>query len=161
MPQHHTQQFQASTSLLNLEIVRKEEFQDMVELATIICDASIGMINLVDHQHQYIKFKIGIQVDTVRLEDSFCQYISEGVDLLMIPDITKDQRFYDHPFVAGPPYMRFYAGIPLISQSGTCIGSICVLGLIPKNLTESQKLRFKMLAKRVVEMLDIELSLVA
>lgn len=161
MPLQSTQQFQASNNLLHLDIVRKVEFQDMVELAAVICDTSVAMINLIDHEKQYIKFKIGTALESLIKEDTFCQYIAAGQDLLVIPNATRDQRFYDNPLVAGPMFMRFYAGIPLIAKNGFRMGSICVLGTIPKELTESQKLRFKMLAKRVVEMLEVECSLVA
>jgi GAF domain-containing protein len=161
MPLHTIQQNQTVNSLLVLDIVRKQELQDMVELATIICGTPLAMISLTDHEKQHIKFKIGTQLNSLIIEDTFCQYIAKGQDLLVIPDATKDQRFYDNPLVSGSPYIRFYAGIPLIAYNGLRIGSISVLGKLPKEINDSQKLRFKMLAKRVVDILEMELNCVA
>lgn len=94
-------------------------------------------------------------------EDSFCQYIRTRQDILVISDTLQDQRFYSNPLVAKSPYIRFYAGVPLITQDSLNIGSLCVMGSAPKQLTESEQHRMRVLARRVVEIMELEFSLVA
>lgn len=151
----------AVTRLLDLEISRKNELQEMVELASYICQSSIAMINLIDHEKQHIRFKIGTELSSLIYEDSFCQYIRAGQDILVISDTLQDQRFYSNPLVAKSPYIRFYAGVPLITQDSLNIGSLCVMGSAPKQLTESEQHRMRVLARRVVEIMELEFSLVA
>ncbi|KAF2735301.1 hypothetical protein EJ04DRAFT_216496 [Polyplosphaeria fusca] len=46
---------------------------------------------------------------------------------LVVNDLSLDDRFKHFPSVAGPPYSRFYAGVPIRSPIGHRIGSYCVL----------------------------------
>ena len=41
--------------------------------------------------------------------------------------MTKDDRFKDLSFVAGPPHFRFYAGTPLVTEDRINIGSVFIL----------------------------------
>lgn len=153
--------FDAVTRCLGIEITRKKEFQEMTELLSFICQTPIAMINLISHDKQYVKFKVGTDLKELIKEDTFCQYMNSGEQMLIIPNALKDQRFYDNPLVVNAPFIRFYAGMPLMTSSGITIGSICVLGRIPKELTDTQKHRMRVLCKRVVEMLELEFAQVA
>jgi hypothetical protein len=41
--------------------------------------------------------------------------------------LTKDERFNQLPFVTGPPFLKFYAGVPLITKRGIPIGSLFIV----------------------------------
>ena len=41
-------------------------------------------------------------------------------------------RFAGNPYVTGPPYLRFYAGAPLIDSNGYRIGALCVWDMEPR-----------------------------
>ena len=47
--------------------------------------------------------------------------------LFTVTDLSKDERFNQLPFVAGPPHFRFYAGTPLTTKRGVNIGSLFIL----------------------------------
>jgi PAS domain S-box-containing protein len=55
--------------------------------------------------------------------------------------------------------VRFYAGIPLRTHDGLYLGSLCVAGTKPRDLSSSQKHLLKVLAKRVVQIMEFGLSL--
>jgi hypothetical protein len=61
---------------------------------------------------------------------------------LIINDLERDDRFNHYPFVVGPPYSRFYAGVPIRSPSGHSIGTYCVLDDKPRNGLSDSELRF-------------------
>lgn len=44
-----------------------------------------------------------------------------------VADLSKDERFNLLPFVAGPPYFKFYAGTPLTTKKGINIGSLFII----------------------------------
>ncbi|KAE8446260.1 hypothetical protein EG329_012346 [Mollisiaceae sp. DMI_Dod_QoI] len=45
----------------------------------------------------------------------------------IVDDLSTDERFNTLPFVTGPPHLRFYAGVPLITKRGIAIGSLFVV----------------------------------
>jgi hypothetical protein len=45
----------------------------------------------------------------------------------MVTDLTTEPRFKQLGFVTGPPYLRFYAGTPIITDKGIPIGSLFVV----------------------------------
>ncbi|KAL1594548.1 hypothetical protein SLS60_010308 [Paraconiothyrium brasiliense] len=61
---------------------------------------------------------------------------------LVVNDLAVDERFKNYPFVAGPPYSRFYAGVPIRSPSGHSIGTYCVLDDKPRNGISDLEMKF-------------------
>lgn len=45
----------------------------------------------------------------------------------IVGDLTKDDQFSKLPFVTGPPLLKFYAGVPLITTRGIPIGSLFIV----------------------------------
>lgn len=66
----------------------------------------------------------------------------DGIPSLVVNDLSKDERFKDYPFVKGPPYSRFYAGVPIRSPSGHSIGTYCVLDEHPRDGISLHQLNF-------------------
>ena len=68
------------------------------------------------------------------------------------PDVAEDARFANYPTVAGPPYVRFYAGQPLITPEGVAIGTLSVVCTRPKpdGLDSLQREGLKVLADAVM-----------
>jgi len=83
----------------------------------------------------------------------------EGQDLFVIPDTVKDKRFANNPSVVNEPYLRFYAGAPLVTHDGHSLGSICVLDVVPKQLTAGQQHLLRVLAKRIIQFMEFEFSI--
>ncbi|KAI6245541.1 putative histidine kinase 4 [Erysiphe necator] len=58
----------------------------------------------------------------------------------IVNDLSKDERFNQLPFVSGPPFLKRYIGVPLITKRGIPIGSLFVVddrlgdGLSEENL---------------------------
>jgi GAF domain-containing protein len=44
-----------------------------------------------------------------------------------VPDATLDERFATNPLVTGEPFVRFYAGAPLIYLRDIRLGALCLL----------------------------------
>lgn len=56
--------------------------------------------------------------------------MEESPPILLLPDAAKDEQFKNHPAVVGPPYVRFYAGVPIM-WAGMKIGVFCILDVVP------------------------------
>jgi len=61
----------------------------------------------------------------------------------------------DNRLVTGHPNVSFYAGSPLVTESGFPVGVLCAVDTQPKKLTEDQIQALQALGKQVVKLLEI------
>lgn len=132
-----------------LDSTAEEHFDEIAKLASIVCDKPVSFISFIDHQTQYLKGKIGVDISQTAKENSFCQYTIGGNEIVEVPDTLKDQRFINNPFVTGEPHFRYYAGCPIVDDKGNNLGSICVMDVKPGILTELQRQTLQSLSRQV------------
>jgi GAF domain-containing protein len=112
---------------------RESTLQGIVERATTYADAPIGAISIIDRDRQWIAARVGIgATETLRSASICAQAILRPGEPLIIFDTTQDERWSSLPMIAGSPYVRFYAGIPLVNRSGYALGALCVVDLAPR-----------------------------
>ena len=107
-------------------------FDQMTLLATHVFDTSMALISLVDDGRQWFKSRIGMAVRETPRSQAFCAYALHSTEPLIVLDTLQDIRFADNPLVTGSPGLRFYAGAPLITKEGLCLGTFCVLDAAPR-----------------------------
>lgn len=113
-------------------------FDDVTRLAQAICNAPIALISLVDAKRQWFKSAIGVDVRETPIETSFCAHAIAAGEVLIVPDTLKDARFRDNNLVTGAPFIRYYAGAPLVGASGHRLGTVCVIDRRPRILNPQQ-----------------------
>ncbi len=117
----------------------------------------ISLISLVDANRQWFKARVGIEVDETNRDVSFCSHAILQDNIFEVPDASKDDRFSDNPLVTENPQMRYYAGVPLITSSGSRLGTLCVIDRIPRHLTEKQKFALQVLADNVIKIAELRI----
>jgi hypothetical protein len=60
----------------------------------------------------------------------------------IVNDLSKDDRFNQLPFVTGAPFLKFYAGTPLITKRGIPIGSLFIVDDYVRNGLNKEEIRF-------------------
>jgi PAS domain S-box-containing protein len=131
-------------------------FDDLVQLAADLCETPIAVISLVDARREWFKSKVGLTVSEVPRNFAFGSYTILQNEILIIPDTLQEERFTNYPLVTSDPYLRFYAGVPLINSSGLALGCLCVMDFVPRNLSIKEQKALKYISKQV--MLNIELN---
>ncbi|MDN3685286.1 GAF domain-containing protein [Vibrio sinaloensis] len=58
-----------------------------------------------------------------------------GDEPFIIPNALEDERFADNPLVTGEPNIRFYAGVPLVYQDNTKLGTLCIIDSKPREFS--------------------------
>ena len=141
-----------------LDTSAEDEFEDLVKLASRICNAPVSLISLLDANRQWFKARIGMDDAETPRDISFCSHgiLSDGP--FIVPDATKDERFADNPMVKGHPGIRFYAGVPLTSPAGNNLGMLCVKDTVPRDLTPEQQEALIMLGKQAVKQMELRLK---
>jgi EAL domain-containing protein (putative c-di-GMP-specific phosphodiesterase class I)/GGDEF domain-containing protein len=107
-------------------------FEDVIDLVQAYFNAPIALISILEDRHQWFKASRGTPLKETPREVSFCGYAILDDDVLVIPDTALDERFKDNPLVTGAPYIRFYAGMPLKTEDGLGLGTLCVIDTQPR-----------------------------
>lgn len=96
------------------------------------------MITIVGKEAQWVKSAHGLDIQATGREMAFCAHTIIGDDPLIVTDAMRDARFRTNPLVTGKPYIRFYAGAPIITSDGAHVGALCVLDQQPRASTDIQ-----------------------
>ncbi len=144
---------------LNFNQERQKDLQEIVMLASVICNSPIALITLMDYDIQLIKAAIGTQQQVMPRSTSFCTHAIEVDEIMVVNDASKDYRFANAPVVANDPHIRFYASANLKSYDGFNVGTLCVYDTKPKDLTEQQLECLSALANQVSHIMELDRSL--
>ncbi len=138
-----------------LDTDKEKEYDDLVELASQICNCPTALITFIDSDRQWIKAKKHFNVTETSRDEAFCSHTILQNNVMVVADAKTDDRFYDNPFVIGDPHIGFYAGAPIVSSNGHNLGSVCVIDNFKKNdLTDNQKKALTIIANQVSKLLE-------
>jgi anti-sigma regulatory factor (Ser/Thr protein kinase) len=137
----------------------EKAFDDLTVLASHICETPIALISLVDTDRQWFKSRVGVSITETAREVAFCARAIQQSDLFVVPDATKDPRFSSNPLVVSDPKIRFYAGAPFTSSSGYPLGTLCVVDMVPRELSAGQKNALQALSRQVQAQLELRRNL--
>ncbi|MFO0578613.1 MAG: GAF domain-containing protein [Polyangia bacterium] len=139
LPANESQRVRALRTYEVLDTPQERVFDDLVRVASVVCQTPIALVSLVDETRQWFKARVGLAATQTPREQAFCAHAIHGRDLLEVPDATRDPRFASNPLVVGDPDIRFYAGAPLTNKSGLAAGTLCVIDRKPRQLTQEQR----------------------
>ena len=137
-------------------------FDEITELAAEILQCPVSFIQFMDEDRQWFKSKYGLPDDFIQTprDASVCAATICQNDLLLVPDLSKDERFSDIPVVKSEPNIRFYAGMPLITPNGHAIGTICTIDFESREITLNQQEAMRRLSHQVVTQLELRRTVI-
>lgn len=138
-----------------LDTDREPVFDRITQLASFICNTPMSLITILTDDRQWFKSKVGVDIEGTPIEHAFCNYAIAQKKLLEIHDALQDNRVSKNPYVLGDPYVRFYAGYPLIDQNGFALGTLCVVDQKPRRLTDYQREILRLLAEQTMELIKL------
>lgn len=152
-PHNENERLAALYSYNILDSKDEEDYNQLVELASLICHSDMSLINFIDLTRQWGKAKYGMDDTAAPRKISMCAHTILQNDVLLVEDTLLDERFADNPFTTEGG-IRFYAGAPIQSENGHNIGTICVCDSYPRTLDEKQKQALKHLSRQAAILLE-------
>ncbi len=134
--------------------------------AADIFDVPLAMVSLIDHDRQIVGSARGslaaagpsgsaaLSADDLNMPRSLsmCGHVVATSQTMVVPDVARDLRFAGNPALAAKG-VRFYAGVPLRSAGGHVLGSLCLLDLKPRMMTDREVKLLEAMADDLVETL--------
>jgi GAF domain-containing protein len=155
-PPNEERRLLALRGLEILDTPAEKAFDDLVRLASYICETPIAAVSFIDRDRQWFKAKVGFEVPETKRDLSFCAHaILMPDETLIVPDASLDDRFSDNPLVTDEPKIRFYAGAPLVTENGVVLGTLCVIDHKPRELSAAQIKALTVVRNQVVRELEL------
>jgi len=154
LPQSESSRLESLRSFRILGTSREQVFDDIARLAALICDTPVAVVAFIDAQRVWYKATIGLELNEIPRDGSFCAYAILQPDVLVIPDPLSDERFMSS-FLVKEIGIQFYAGIPLITDDAHPVGTLAVMDRVPHLMTEEQSDSLRILARRMMRELAL------
>ena len=142
-------ELQSKQALKVLDSESDERFDRYTRLACKIFDVPIALVSLIDRERRWFQSEYGIEVPSTLQGFSFCGLEMSGDEVLVVPDVRKDERFRDRQTLAMALNLQFYAACPLQSPSGEHLGSLCLIDHRPRDFSQDDADKLKELGSLV------------
>ncbi len=133
-----------------------ELLEELAMLARLVAGTERGFVDIVKETTTYVlAHSCGFDGELER-SDSFCATtILTPDEVMVVEDAREDPRFRNLSIVTGEPFIRFYAGAPILSPEGLPIGALCVTDSSPRTMSAEQIRGLKGLARAVTARLEL------
>lgn len=140
-----------------LDTVPEPAFDRVVAHVRALCRVPIALVSLVDRDRQWFKAREGVAIDQTPIDTSVCALAIRQSDVFEIDNLAADPRTARMSLVAGEPFLRFYAGAPIVTSDGAALGSLCAIDVAarPGGLNEDQRIGLAALADQVAAMIEL------
>lgn len=129
-----------------LDTAPDQLLDQLTAMACELLNVDIALVSLIDRDRQWFKSRSGLSATETGRDISFCGHAVAQNAPLEVRDTHQDDRFYDNPLVTGPPFIRFYLGVPLRPLNQQPVGTFCLLHSAPHQLDEHQRHLLNVLA---------------
>jgi GAF domain-containing protein len=161
LPQNESERYIALMAYRARGLVADVRAVQLVREAKEFFGLQQAVIALVGRTKVYFLAEVGAGFDSLPREHSFCTYAIHNQTPLVVEDTRLDPRFSDNPSVAGPPWVRFYAGAPLVDAQGYCLGTFCLVDLQPHSLKPAEISRLAHFSQRAMRLIEMQKAMSA
>lgn len=154
---YELQRLEALHELELLDTPPAEAFDRITRLAAQLFGLPISAVSLTDTDRQWFKSRVGVSHQAIPREKAPCAQFTDTGSILVIPNLLDDDCYRDsHLAHSG---IRFYAGAPLVTDSGFTLGAMCVLGTEPRQASAAEIASLSDLAGMVMAQIELQHAL--
>lgn len=133
-------------------------FDRITALAARLFEVPISIVSIVDHDRIWFKSHHGIEVQQIDREAGLCASAVCQYEPWIVTDAAVDVRTVDNPLVAGELGLRFYFGVPLTTSDGFNLGTLNVIDVEARDVSDEEIQTLTDLAAIVMDELELRLD---
>ena len=143
-----------------LNAPRTRLFDSLIRLARGLFDVPMAGICLLETDPPSYSAVDAAQIVETNPELSFAAHVARNPnDILCVTDARADPRFAQSPAVVGEPFVRFYAGAPLVDPDGHVLGTFGIADTRPRSPDADALDQLRNLAAAAMAALDLHRTL--
>jgi len=133
----------------------REVFLRLISKALKAFHVNGAAISIVDGNRQVVKYQVSLNISECPRRVSIDAHTILSTGNFVLLDASKDWRTAKNPFVKNVPYIKFYAGVPLVTKFGVVIGALSVFDPFPRKDFERKQIEIlRELADEVMTILN-------
>jgi EAL domain-containing protein (putative c-di-GMP-specific phosphodiesterase class I)/GGDEF domain-containing protein len=140
-----------------LDTPPSEAFDRVTRMAAQLFQLPVAAVSLTDTDRQWFKSRVGVEHWSIPRMKAPCAQVADEAEMLVINDLLADEHYRDSPLAASG--VRFYAGAPLMTNDGYCLGAMCVLGAEPRQVSELERAALRDMAAMVMAQIELRHAL--
>lgn len=133
-------------------------FDRITAIAARLFQVPIALVTVVDHDRIWFKSRHGLALEQIDREPGLCASAILQNEVYTIADALQDPRTLTNSLVRGEFGLRFYAAVPLTTQDGYNLGTLCIIDHQPRQLTADETQTLADLAAVVIDEMELRLS---
>jgi hypothetical protein len=155
LPADEEERLAALAELHLLDTEAEPVFDRITAKLARVFEMPIALISLIDRDRQFFKSQTGLPEELAKSRQtarnvSVCGHVVAKNQVMIVEDLARDRRFANNSLLKEHG-IRFYAGVPLLAPNGQPIGSLCLMDLKPRQLTDREKRVLQEYADEVME----------
>ncbi|MFC5512418.1 putative bifunctional diguanylate cyclase/phosphodiesterase [Massilia jejuensis] len=137
-----------------LDTPASEAFDRITRMAAQLFGLPMAAVSLTDVDRQWFKSRVGIDHCATPRAQAPCGQVVGTASMLVVSDLLANDRYRDSILAASG--IRFYAGAPLLTRDGHCLGTLCVLGTEPRTISAAERGGLADLAAMVMAQIELQ-----
>ncbi len=131
------------TSLRYFDILSElpdEYFNTLARTIAMTFSAPIGLVTMVADEDVYFRGNMGMEgISKVPRGKSLCSLAILDTEPTVFENALAEPCLIRNPLVHGEFGLRFYAGAPIVTKEGYCLGSVCIVDKNPRQFPEEDR----------------------
>jgi serine/threonine protein kinase len=158
LPANEVARLEAVTRFDILDTPPDGTFDRITALAARLFSVPVAIVSVVDHDRIWFKSHHGTDVTQIGRDPGLCASAILSDQPWIVEEARRDPRALANPLVAGEFGLQFYAGAPLRTSDGFNLGTLCVLDVEPRTVSQDELATLRDLADMVVRELEMRLE---
>jgi serine/threonine protein kinase len=135
-----------------------DAFDRVAALTCRLLGVPVALISIVDGDREWFKSSHGVEASQVDRDTALCASTVATGQALRVEDVQEGGHFADNPLVREHPELHGFASVPLMTQDGHAIGTLCVFDEARRVFTDQELGDLALLAAVAMRELDLRLS---